>query len=69
MCNRVEDAEAALLHGADIRDMAAAGLARLGEGGVRIHVVGPDTELAKLRPKLEPRGAVFWELDKEAFWM
>ena len=49
--------------------MAAAGLARLGEGGVRIHVVGPSQELDKLRPKLEPRGAVFWELDTEAFWM
>ena len=40
----------------------------VGAGGFKLNVVGPPAELAKLRPKLEPRGAVFWELDADAFW-
>merc|ERR1712080_7321 len=40
-----------------------------GAGGVKINVVGPKAEIDKLRPKLEPRGAVFWELDSGAIWM
>ena len=41
----------------------------VGAGNVKINVVGPAAELEKLKPKLAPRGAVFWELDSEAFWM
>ena len=38
-------------------------------GKVKLNVVGPKEELKKLRPKLEKRGAIFWELDPEAFFM
>ena len=41
----------------------------VGAGGVKINVVGPATELEKLKPKLAERGAVFWELDNQAFFM
>ena len=41
----------------------------VGAGGFTINVVGPAVELEKLKPKLADRGAVFWELDNEAFFM
>jgi len=62
------NAEAAGLHGADIKDMLEEPMKAVGAGGFKLNVVGPAGELAKLRPKLEPRGAVFWELDADAFW-
>ena len=41
----------------------------VGAGNFKLNVVGPAAELEKLKPKLAPRGAVFWELDSNAFWM
>ena len=41
----------------------------VGAGNFKLNVVGPAAELEKLKPKLAPRGAVFWELDSSAFWM
>ena len=64
-----QNAEAALQHGADIKEMVQEPLKVVGAGNVKINVVGPAAELEKLKPKLAPRGAVFWELDSEAFWM
>jgi len=64
-----KSADAVLLHGADIKDMVQEPLKVVGAANIKINVVGPAAELEKLKPKLAPRGAVFWELDSEAFWM
>jgi len=62
------NAEAALLHGADVKEMIEEPMKAVGAGGFKLNVVGPKAELDKLRPKLEARGAIFWELDAGAFW-
>merc|ERR1719419_32469 len=64
-----KDAEAAAKHGADIKPIIEEPIKAVGAGNMRLNVVGPAAELEKLKPKLAPRGAVFWELDSEAFWM
>jgi len=61
-----KNAEAGLAHGKDVKEMADE-IAKKA-AGVKINVVGPKAELDKLRPHLEPRGAIFWELDAAAFW-
>merc|ERR1712055_144109 len=61
-------AEAAATHGADVKDMLEEPMKAVGPGGLKLNVVGPKAEIDKLRPKLEPRGAVFWELDAAALW-
>ena len=65
----LKNAEAALKHGADIKDMLEEPLKVVGAGGATINVVGPAADLEKLKPKLAQRGAVFWELDNQAFFM
>jgi len=64
-----KNAEAALKHGLDIKELAQEPMKVVGAGGVKINVVGPAAELEKLKPKLAERGAVFWELDNQAFFM
>merc|ERR1712198_475948 len=64
-----KDAEAAAKHGADIKPIIEEPIKAVGAGNMRLNVVVPAAELEKLKPKLAPRGAVFWELDSEAFWM
>jgi len=64
-----KDAAACAAHSADVKAMLDEPLQQLGQGGMKINVVGPKAEIDKLRPKLEPRGAVFWELDSGAIWM
>merc|ERR1712123_476070 len=61
-----KNAAAGLAHGADVKEMAE-DIAKKA-AGVKINVVGPKSEIDQLRPKLEPRGAIFWELDAAAFW-
>merc|ERR1719348_1496941 len=61
-----KNAAAVLAHGADIKETGEE-LSKQA-AGVKINVVGPKAEIDQLRPKLEPRGAVFWELDASAFW-
>lgn len=62
------DAVACAKHAEDIKGMLEEPLKVVGEGGMKINVVGPKAEIDKLREKLEPRGAVFWELDEGALW-
>jgi len=62
------NAEAAALHGADIKDMLEEPMKAVGAAGFKINVIGPKADLEKMRPKLEPRGAIFWELDEGSFW-
>merc|ERR1712098_441451 len=61
-----KNGEACAAHGADVKEMAE-GMVKAA-AGVNINVVGPKAELEKIKPKLEPRGAIFWELDAGAFW-
>jgi len=61
-----KNAAAAMAHGADVKETAEP-LAKQA-AGVKINVVGPKAEIDQLRPRLEPRGAIFWELDSAAFW-
>jgi len=63
-----KDAEAVQAHGADIKGMMEEPMKAIGAGNMKINVVGPQAEIDKLRPKLEPRGAVFWNLDSGALW-
>lgn len=63
-----KDAEAVKNHGADIKGMLEEPLKAVGADNMKINVVGPQAEIDKLRPRLEPRGAVFWNLDNGAMW-
>jgi len=63
-----KDIESVQKHGADIKGIMEEPLKAVGAEGFRINVVGPKAEIDKLRPKLEPRGAVFWNLDEGALW-
>jgi len=63
------DAEACKLHGADIKDMLEEPMKAVGAGNFKINVVGPKAELEKMKERLAPRGAIFWELDSGAFWL
>ena len=80
----MQNAEAAMQHGADVKDIIDEPMKGImevlyliyisyfqavGAGNFKLNVVGPAAELEKLKPKLAPRGAVFWELDSSAFWM
>jgi len=62
------DAATVALHGEDVKDALAEPLKVVGAEGIKINVVGPKAMLDALRPKLEPRGAIMWELDDGALW-
>merc|ERR1712215_597757 len=62
------NADFALLQGADVKEMLEEPLKAVGEGGFKLNVVGPKAELEAIKPKLAPRGAIFWELDSGAFF-
>jgi len=64
-----KNAEAAMQHGADVKEIIEEPMKAVGAANFKLNVVGPAAELEKLKPKLAPRGAVFWELDSNAFWM
>jgi len=63
-----KDADSLAKHGADVKGMLEEPMKAVG-AAMKINIVGPKAELDKVRPKLEPKGAVFWELDDGAFWM
>merc|ERR1711970_346210 len=64
-----KDGDAAKQHGADIKGIVEEPMKAVGAGNIKLNVVGPKAELEKLKEKLAPRGAIFWELDSEALWM
>jgi len=64
-----KDGDAAKQHGADIKGIVEEPMKAVGAGNFKLNVVGPKAELEKLKEKLAPRGAIFWELDSEALWM
>ena len=61
-------AQGVLDHLTDVKEPLDEALKIVGEGGLKLYIIGPATELEKLRPALSPIGAVFWELDSQAFW-
>eukprot|EP00088_Acartia_fossae_P061394 TRINITY_DN7380_c0_g1_i11.p1 TRINITY_DN7380_c0_g1~~TRINITY_DN7380_c0_g1_i11.p1 ORF type:complete len:268 (-),score=77.69 TRINITY_DN7380_c0_g1_i11:118-870(-) len=63
-----KDAEACGKHAEDIKGMLEEPLKLVGATGMKLNVVGPKAELDKMRERLEPRGAIFWELDEGALW-
>merc|ERR1712198_60091 len=63
-----KDVESVQKHGADIKEMMEEPMKAIGAENLKINVVGPQADIDKLRPKLEPRGAVFWNLDAGALW-
>merc|ERR1712013_709727 len=60
---------AATKHGADVKEMIEEPMKAVGAGNFKLNVVGPAAELEKLKPKLAPRGAIFWELDSGSMWL
>ncbi|CAE8617371.1 unnamed protein product [Polarella glacialis] len=63
-----KSAEGVLAHLGEVDGPLGAAVAMVGEGGLNLSVMGPASELAKLRPALGPLGAKFWETDAGAFW-
>jgi len=63
-----KNAESVLQHGRDVKDLLEEPMKVVGAGGMKLNVLGPQSELDKLRPVLESRGAIFWELDDGALW-
>merc|ERR1711915_856923 len=61
--------ESVMKHREDIKDILDEPMKVVGEGGVKLNVVGPASEVEKMRAKLEERGAIVWTLDSDAFWM
>ena len=55
-------------HLAEVKQPHEEGLKILGEAGLKVDIIGPASELEILRPALTPMGAVFWELDNQAYW-
>jgi len=62
-------AEDCAKHGADVKGMIEEPMKAVGAGNFKLNVVGPAAELEKLKPKLAPRGAIFWELDSGSLWL
>ena len=61
-------AEGVLEHLTEVKQPHEEGLLILGEAGLKVHIIGPASELEKLRPAMAPMGAIFWELDNMAYW-
>ena len=61
-------AQGVLDHLTDVKEPLDEALKIVGKGGLKLYITGPASELEKLRPALSPIGAVFWELDSQAFW-
>merc|ERR1712013_694138 len=64
-----KSAEDCAKHGADVKEMTEEPMKAVGAGNFKLNVVGPAAELEKLKPKLAPRGAIFWELDSGSMWL
>merc|ERR1711966_447735 len=64
-----KSAAGVLAHLDDVKAPLEAALSIVGEGGLDLAVMGPPTELEKLKGLLGPLGTKFWELDSGSFWM
>ena len=61
-------AQGVLDHLTEVKQPHEEGLGIVTEAGLKVDIIGPASELDKLRPALTPMGAVFWELDNQAYW-
>ena len=61
-------AQGVMEHLTEVKEAHEEGLQIVGEAGLKVHIIGPASELEKLRPTLSPMGAIFWELDNKAYW-
>ena len=61
-------ARGVLAHLTDVKEPLDEALKIVGEGGLKLYIIGPASELEQLKPALRPIGAVFWELDSQAYW-
>ena len=52
----------------DVRKPLNEALRIVGGGGLKLSLVGPASELNKLRPVFSPHNTIFWELDSMAYW-
>lgn len=64
-----KSAEGALAHLKDVKEPLDKAVALCGEGGLDLSVMGPASELEKMKEALTPLGAKFYELDEGGFWM
>lgn len=62
------DGDSYLAHREEVKAHMEKALAVAGEGGMKVTVVGPSAEVAKLKPVLEADGASFWDLDGRSKW-
>mmetsp|Transcript_149570 Transcript_149570/g.363291 ORF Transcript_149570/g.363291 Transcript_149570/m.363291 type:complete len:415 (+) Transcript_149570:62-1306(+) len=63
-----KDAECCLVHLNDVKEPLDKAVAAAGDGAVQLDVMGPVAELEKLKSAMDPKGAVYWELDAGSFW-
>ena len=69
-CREVfRSAAGVLAHLGDAKAPLDAAVAMVGEGGLDFAVMGPASELDKLKGPLGPLGTKFYELDRDALWM
>jgi len=63
-----KSAAGALAHIDDVGTALNEAVAMVGEGGLDLSVMGPASELDKMREALTPLGTRFWELDSNSIW-
>mmetsp|Transcript_25810 Transcript_25810/g.47196 ORF Transcript_25810/g.47196 Transcript_25810/m.47196 type:complete len:253 (+) Transcript_25810:61-819(+) len=65
-----KSAEAAIQHVAkDVAEPLGKAVELVGEGGVKLAVMGPAAELEKLKPTFDAVGAEYFVLDEGSFWL
>merc|ERR1712224_378661 len=64
-----KNAEGVLAHLGDVKAPLDKAVAMVGEGGLKLAVMGPAAELEKLKGPMGPLGTVFWETDGGAMWL
>lgn len=63
-----KSAAGVLAHLGDVKEALDAAVGMVGPGGLELSVMGPASELEKLKEAMGPLGTKFWELDSGAFW-
>lgn len=63
-----KNAEGVLAHLSDVKEPLDKAVALAGEGGLQLSVMGPASELEKLKEAMGPLGTKFWETDEGGMW-
>lgn len=61
-------ADGVLAHLGDVKSSLDRAVKMVGEGGLKLAVMGPKAELDKLKETMTPLGAELWELDEASIW-